>query len=100
MKNANNPNQNLEATDISVVILKRYKADERCELLFKLCIDDSLIFGVYLKEGNENAISTFDATPEEAESIFIMIHEGRLLPVHLEDIISDFKEEKLRLLIN
>lgn len=76
-------------------ILQSFESDSREEHLFILSLLGETAFGILLKEGDEASICTVQCREDEAYRLFELIHENRLSPIHLNDLVEDFKKEKI-----
>ena len=70
-------------------------SEERRSCLFRLRVFESEKFGIYISNEEGTELCVFDSSPEEAEELFSSIENGKLSPLHLEDIVSDFSHKKI-----
>ena len=70
-------------------------SEERRSCLFRLCVFESEKFGIYISNEEGANFCVFDSTSEEAEELFSSIENGKLSPLHLEDIVTDFLRKKI-----
>ena len=78
-----------------IEIIKCQEYAERSEILFRITLNGASRFGLCISEGNENAMSLFDATIFEAYEIFDKVSQGNLSAIQLEEVIEDFSKEKI-----
>ena len=78
-----------------IEIIKCQEYAERSEILFQITLNGASRFGIYVSDKNENAMSLFDATINDAYEIFDKVSEGKLSVIQLEEVIEDFSKEKI-----
>ena len=69
--------------------------EERRACLFRLDILGSKKFGIYISTEEGADFCVFDSTLQDAEELFDKLEDGKLSPLHLEDIVSDFLHKKI-----
>lgn len=80
-----------------IEIIKCQEFAERTEILFQITLNGASRFGICVSEENENAMSLFDATIEEAYEMFDKVSKGILSVIQLQEVVEDFSKEKILL---